>query len=351
MLSFWQNLGKRKSLSQPIVADSGSTGSAPSQSTCSTSRGASTSNSDALSLTPPTSNADSIKDTVATTPKPRKLETGSRPLRHSRPTVASYNENILSGSAKGPYRRRANRLTSRVISSETLVDSKDGSSGLTRKKTPEHDHDQSGIPPLGEQSSITTKSQVTGGPKSPGLDVLQMVSHLFEQTKTVLGKRPRIQTEGESEKAQAMRKNAMGGKPEQDPTTLGIESLRRKRARSENIFKEERSVIQPLSTIEQKSSRQPAKRWLERGLYVGQDPDFNPRLTTNQNLKKKAIKKENASRAHKRSILPLPMFAGRRVLEVGGDFRLPFDIFSPLPPGQPRPDEWKKTHKSKLSVC
>jgi hypothetical protein len=41
------------------------------------------------------------------------------------------------------------------------------------------------------------------------------------------------------------------------------------------------------------------------------------------------------------------MFAGERLLKNGRDFKLPFDVFSPLPPGQPKPDEWKKVNRSK----
>jgi histone-lysine N-methyltransferase ASH1L len=40
------------------------------------------------------------------------------------------------------------------------------------------------------------------------------------------------------------------------------------------------------------------------------------------------------------------MFAGERLLQTGRDFQLPFDIYSPLPPGQPKPNEWRKTNKS-----
>jgi hypothetical protein len=45
----------------------------------------------------------------------------------------------------------------------------------------------------------------------------------------------------------------------------------------------------------------------------------------------------------------LPMFAGERLLKMGRDFELPFDIYSPLPPGQPKPNEWRKTNKSTSS--
>ncbi|KAJ5469527.1 hypothetical protein N7539_009145 [Penicillium diatomitis] len=42
----------------------------------------------------------------------------------------------------------------------------------------------------------------------------------------------------------------------------------------------------------------------------------------------------------------MPMFGGSRMIENGRDYVLPFDVFSPLPPGQPKPDEWRKTNKN-----
>ena len=33
-------------------------------------------------------------------------------------------------------------------------------------------------------------------------------------------------------------------------------------------------------------------------------------------------------------------------MKQGRDFKLPFDVFSPLPAGQPKPDEWKKVNKN-----
>jgi histone-lysine N-methyltransferase ASH1L len=47
------------------------------------------------------------------------------------------------------------------------------------------------------------------------------------------------------------------------------------------------------------------------------------------------------------SFMPLPMWHGQRLLHVGRHFKLPFDVCSPLPPGQPKPDEWRKTSSSK----
>ena len=86
------------------------------------------------------------------------------------------------------------------------------------------------------------------------------------------------------------------------------------------------------------------KTWLSQGLYVGQDPDFDPRLTETKNRLKKASM--GLVPAKQRTMLPMPMFSGARMLEKGRDFRLPFDVYGPLPPGQPKPEEWKKISKS-----
>lgn len=89
---------------------------------------------------------------------------------------------------------------------------------------------------------------------------------------------------------------------------------------------------------------QRVKRWLSQGLYVGQDPDFDARLSETKNKLKRASR--GGQTQSQRTYLPLPMFAGQRNLERGRDFKLSFDIFSPLPPGQPKPEEWRKTQKS-----
>jgi histone-lysine N-methyltransferase ASH1L len=86
------------------------------------------------------------------------------------------------------------------------------------------------------------------------------------------------------------------------------------------------------------------KRWLASGLYAGQARAFNPSLTESKNKKKLIDKPEEPQKEN--AVLPLPMFAGERLLKQGRDFKLPFDIFSPLPAGQPKPDEWKKTNKN-----
>jgi len=88
--------------------------------------------------------------------------------------------------------------------------------------------------------------------------------------------------------------------------------------------------------------KRPAKPWLHCGLYIGQDRHFDSKLNEARNRKKRAT----IDGTKPRSLLPLPMFAGAQLLDRGRDFKLPYDIYSPLPPGQPKPDEWRKTRSS-----
>lgn len=93
------------------------------------------------------------------------------------------------------------------------------------------------------------------------------------------------------------------------------------------------------------------KKWLTSGLYAGQKRTFDPGLTDSRNNRKSTATVDQDTNVSvlppkENFVLPLPMFAGARLLESGRDFKLPFDIFSPLPIGQPKPDEWKKVNKN-----
>lgn len=88
------------------------------------------------------------------------------------------------------------------------------------------------------------------------------------------------------------------------------------------------------------------KKWLASGLYVGQPRTFNPNVSESKNKRKSTSTTTQSEKEN--HVLPLPMFAGGRLLTQGRDFKLPFDVFSPLPPGQPKPDEWRKDNKNRF---
>lgn len=91
------------------------------------------------------------------------------------------------------------------------------------------------------------------------------------------------------------------------------------------------------------------KKWLDRGLYAGQETptDIFKGLTAPEK-KKLAQLPELAPGPKTNKTLPTPIYQGLRMLMEGRDFKLPYDICNPLPPGQPKPDEWRKMTKSEL---
>ncbi|ETN46014.1 uncharacterized protein HMPREF1541_00197 [Cyphellophora europaea CBS 101466] len=122
------------------------------------------------------------------------------------------------------------------------------------------------------------------------------------------------------------------------------EPIAKKRRVTDNVlpFAPQTTTTSPLS---KKAPRAPKdKKWLTSGLYAGQKRQFDARHHGGTKGKRKSAGDAGAEKEN--SILPLPMFFGERLLNEGRDFKLPFDVFSPLPPGQPKPDEWRKSNKN-----
>jgi histone-lysine N-methyltransferase ASH1L len=90
------------------------------------------------------------------------------------------------------------------------------------------------------------------------------------------------------------------------------------------------------------------KKWLEKGLYAGQEApvDIFQGLTAQEKKKLASIPELLRSSKPNRTF-PLPMYNGLRILIHGRDFKLPFDICNPLPPGQPKPAAYRTMTKSK----
>lgn len=186
--------------------------------------------------------------------------------------------------------------------------------------------------------------------RSTRLKLVEKATGMVKSTTTALGKRGREAITAGKEKLQAMKVDRRttlrprGGRVQEENIVEGPVTKRVRVAENELS-----KIDTGTSTLPRREVPKPkVKRWLSQGLYVGQDRDFDARLTDTKNrLKKKNSK--SPVKAKENKVLPLPMFAGQRLLETGRDFKLPFEVFSPLPPGQPKPEEWKKTQKSKSS--
>lgn len=140
-----------------------------------------------------------------------------------------------------------------------------------------------------------------------------------------------------------------------DPNELDVdgEPLRKKAKRERANSKpepepESEASKEETPTVAPKQKR--VKKWLDRGLYAGQPAplDYTKGMSTAEK-KKLAQHPELAPTGKVNKTFPLPMFAGLRLLINGRDFKMPFDVCNPLPPGQPKPDEWRKMTKSKNS--
>jgi [histone H3]-lysine4 N-trimethyltransferase ASH1L len=138
-----------------------------------------------------------------------------------------------------------------------------------------------------------------------------------------------------------------------DPNELDVngEPLRKKTKKERASTKPEAGAETEVAkeetpTVAPKQKR--AKTWLDKGLYAGQPAplDYTKGMSAAEK-KKLAQLPELAPTGKVNKTFPLPMFAGLRLLINGRDFKLPFDVCNPLPPGQPKPDEWRKMTKSK----
>ncbi|KAL9615989.1 MAG: hypothetical protein Q9160_009088 [Pyrenula sp. 1 TL-2023] len=166
---------------------------------------------------------------------------------------------------------------------------------------------------------------------------------ISDLTATVLGKRTQEAIEKGKDALEELKRRASLRSRGTDSHTISgktsnVEEPPAKKRRLEEQEEEESNLPKP------KPRKPKHKRFLNAGLYTGQSRHFDGRLTTSKN-KRKALQQDHPPEKEN-PILPLPMFAGERLLNAGRDFRLPFSIFSPLPAGQPKPDEWRKVNKN-----
>ncbi|KAL9125291.1 MAG: hypothetical protein Q9217_005487 [Psora testacea] len=234
----------------------------------------------------------------------------------------------------------------RTVSGETLVDSKSESrEQLLRDSVQALDGDwELGSMPGDNLKRATQNDYKVKGGDLKRLDVLERASSLMKRTKNVLGKRGRDTVDAGIEKIQALTGRKRSSLRHHVTQAPPLESPVMKRPRFSQA--ELKKAASPPPAIRRKPVKRQKKQWLSQGLYVGQDRNFNARLTESQNNLRKKPGQLDTGLRKANTIMPLPMFAGQRILELGRPFKLPFEVFSPLPPGQPKPDEWKKTHKN-----
>ena len=301
------------------------------------------------STTPSLTTATSLTDTSSElTDGSTKADDYKRSSARARTSIGSYNENVLSAKQGRSARKQGADGGSRTTSGEKLVHDDENTSRerLLQQSVQALDEDwKIGAMP-GDNLRLANKDgDVTKRRRSTRLDILDRASSMIEKTATVLGKRGRETVEAGMEKIQGLKGDIKTPslKP-REPKTPSSEGPARKRAR----FSEVKVGSEKSAESEgggHKGTRKPAKSWVAQGLYVGQRRSDDARLTETKNKEKKSS--NNLPEACERAIMPMPMWLGDKIIEMGRDFKLPFDVFSPLPLGQPKPDEWKKTQKSR----
>jgi histone-lysine N-methyltransferase ASH1L len=306
------------------------------------------------SSTPPTS-TEASSDTTDAPNVEEKTNSASRPTRARRSNLASYNVSVLSGTTK--QNRRSIEGARRDISGETLVNEPtNGAEGdLLGDSIKVLDLDWSADVLSGSEPASKQQDPTDGlkRRRSTRQDLVNKVKDGLTSGISVLGKRGREAiSKGKDDAGEAIHNL-------QKRTSLRPRiSEKAKEAEQQPIIKklrfadekdDKRQSDPPVASEKVEILPKPKeKRWLSQGLYVGQDRIFDGRLTESQNRAKIAAKQ--IEQGKERTILPMPMFLGQKLLERGKDFKLPFDVFAPLPPGQPKPDEWKKCRRSKSPV-
>lgn len=267
--------------------------------------------------------------------------------RRARPGVATYNEHALSRNTRhAPAASSADPR--RDLSGKTLVSpGKISSDPLVRQSIQLLDLDWRVDALPGEKMELS-RGKLPSGKLGRRASLMQKATAVMDKSKSVLGKRTRDLIDAGKNMGRRtslrprdlVKETPTAETPEPEPSA--------KKRRVTDILPAKDEVIPKASVMKSTpATRLNRKIYLKQGLYVGQEQEFDARLKPGQKSRK-SQKNEGVAdlQPKKRNILPLPMFAGKRMLEIGRDFKMPFDVFNPLPPGQPKPDEWRRTQRN-----
>jgi histone-lysine N-methyltransferase ASH1L len=345
------------------------------------------------SSTPPTSIGDSVsisstslKLESAEPTERASAEPSTGRSRRTRTSIGTYNVKVLSGTSihapkkfsKDPAVIEARR---RTISGDTLVSALASNNSST--ETVEKDANRlvrDGIEALDLQWSVKklskSRSEISLG-VSPKKSAKQRENSGRRSTRStgeqvesltkklsVLGKRSRKTLEnGLAGLTKAKRElRNLADTPEfakidtkpvvhevwSNGKLVVAEPPMKKKKTEEAVVEKKKVTAEDDKKPESKSSGKREKVWLSKGLYAGQvnrnfDWFQDPFGMHRTDIVDSTPYQPNA-------FMPLPMWHGQRLLHIGRDFKLPFDVCSPLPPGQPKPDEWRKTSSSKYPL-
>jgi palmitoyltransferase ZDHHC9/14/18 len=267
-------------------------------------------------------------------------ESGRRSLRRASNKVATYNVQILAGTAIHTPTKYLQKHHKHVYRDGVVVEANTPSptkAGTQRRET-EGNED-----PAGEQLA-TEVAEAAQRRRSSRVDLRkEAIRNKMAAAGSSLAKKSQdVLSSGKDLLQQALR----GGTADtREETGRPSPKSPAKRARGSNIPEPEQSDEE--SEEEKEYVKPKVKKWEEHGLYVGQHREFNPRLTESANRQKR-----RSLQGKENKTLPLPMYAGERLLctnprKEWRDFKLPFDTFSPLPK-KVKVDGWVKLSKNRF---
>lgn len=307
-------------------------------------------------------------------PSPSQSPPAPRRARRARVSEPVYNLSKLSGTADHGKRRAKGDAVAdkrrRTISGDTLVGSIEVAGDGTSKP-----HDKAlkaGIDALNLQwspeslNTPRTRRQALASPRPLRTSSRRNGVSSIATTLTNMGKKGRkAMNQGVSKMSRELRRlqdtNEFTG-VEKGPIMHTVWSNgkyvdpnappepARKKAKvdeeEEEGSEEEEEDAEPITNTRKRR----VKKYLDKGLYAGQDMplDVFKGLTAGEK-KKLANLPELSPTGRVNKTMPSPIYTGLRMLLAGRDFKLPFNTCNPMPPGQPKPDEWKKMTKSRCT--
>jgi len=267
-----------------------------------------------------------------------------RPPRASRKSVVTYNVQILAGTAIHTPTKYLEKHHTNVLHGPLEAVVKPSPATTPKKRAFRSKLQPTDISDPAEQQLAAETAQAAQRRTSSRAsathirrDALRNLSGVGEAvTNTFLGGKQLVKS--------VLKRSASDSRLRTTTQTATSASLKRRRtiqaAESEDESEEEAEKEEEVVYAKPKS-----KQWMDQGLFVGQNRDFEARLTENQN---RARRKSRQIKENK--ILPLPMFAADRMLNddprfVNRAFKLPYDVYNPLP-RKVKVDGWVKLSKS-----
>ncbi|PSN70373.1 SET domain-containing protein, partial [Corynespora cassiicola Philippines] len=290
---------------------------------------------------PPDAPADVAASPEESTPTAPNSE-GRRSSRNARKSVTTYNVQILAGTAIHTPTKYLEKHHKNVLHGPLAKPVLTSPASTPKKRTLRRKSEPTDLTDPAEEQLASEAAQAAQRRTSSRVGDLR--KHIFRNLAASAEGPANKAARGKNALASSLRRSASDSRLRQTATSAAAASPRRPRtARAadpdtdeDDEEEEEDDIVKPKT-----------KEWMRQGLYVGQDRDFDARLSESQNRQKRKSRKVKENK-----VLPLPMFAGERLLNGDArtnyrDFKLPYDTYHPLP-RKIKPDGWVKLHKNRF---